>query len=87
MVVFQKSEIAVDVVTGEPASASIQFAIPPTTWVTIEDSDHLAGAEGETSGVTLLGDVIVHSEDEFRLKQLRGHRICSDVGVDGGLRL
>jgi len=87
VLVCQKCKIAVDVVTGEPASASIHFAIPPATRITIEDSDHLPGAEGETGSVALLGDVVVHSKDEFRLRWLRGHLIYSDVCVDGSLRV
>jgi hypothetical protein len=62
-----KCKIAVDVVTGEPASASIQFAIPPTTRITVEDTDHLPGAEGETGSAALLGNVVVHSKNEFGL--------------------
>jgi hypothetical protein len=85
--VCQECQIAVDVVTGEPASASIQFAIPPTTRITIEDSDHLPGAEGKTGGVSLLWDVVMHGENEFRLRWLGGHQICREVCVDGSLRV
>lgn len=76
MVIFQKREIAVDVVTGEPASAAVQFAIPPATRITIEDSDDLTSLESETSGISLLGNVVMHSKDELRLRPLREAQIC-----------
>ena len=88
VIVRQESKITVDVIARKPPTAAIQFTIPPPTRITIEDADDLACTESETSGITLVRNIVVHSKDIFWLGPFgRGPRaqvymcvMCVDSG-------
>ena len=63
-------------------TAATKFTIPPSTRITIEDTDHLACEESKTSDIMLLRNVVVHSKDIFWLGQLGRAQVsvCVDRG-------
>ena len=52
-----------DIVAGEPAPTTIDLAIPPAAWVTIQHVDNLAGLKCQARCVAVIGSEIMHGQD------------------------